>query len=319
MTALGFSPEAGRLYERVLPRSGEPIDGVAAGLGLSVEELLERLEPLRSAGVVTVVDDLIKVATPADAVAMMIQQTADSAAMGYRRLQELAAAMPHLAGSVTPGLAPRKAGVVPLDGEVLTEARDPEAIRDILTNSVGDVMWLRPDQFQIDFEDDMSNWIRGAVGGGRRVRGIYALRAMQEVPSVVTRRIELGEEIRVLPELPTRLIIIGTQLAAMPEPLGMAAAPSSVIRQRGIVEALRLLFEEMWNRAAPVSVPQLAPDVGRAFLLEQLAAGAQDEQIARRLGVSLRTVRRRVAELMQDLGAGSRFQAGVEAVRRGWL
>jgi DNA-binding NarL/FixJ family response regulator len=35
--------------------------------------------------------------------------------------------------------------------------------------------------------------------------------------------------------------------------------------------------------------------------------------------MSLRTVRRRVAELIEELGAQSRFQAGVEAVRRGWI
>ena len=35
------------------------------------------------------------------------------------------------------------------------------------------------------------------------------------------------------------------------------------------------------------------------------------------LGVSLRTVRRRVADLMDELGAATRFQAGMEAARRG--
>ena len=45
----------------------------------------------------------------------------------------------------------------------------------------------------------------------------------------------------------------------------------------------------------------------------------KDEQIARELGLSLRTVRRRVAEVLDELGATSRFQAGVEAVRRGWV
>ena len=45
----------------------------------------------------------------------------------------------------------------------------------------------------------------------------------------------------------------------------------------------------------------------------------KDEQIARALGMSVRTVRRRVADLMDELGADSRFQAGVEAVRRGWI
>jgi DNA-binding NarL/FixJ family response regulator len=59
------------------------------------------------------------------------------------------------------------------------------------------------------------------------------------------------------------------------------------------------------------------PDL-RRFLLQELAAGAKDEQIARTLGLSLRTVRRRVADLI-ELGVDNRFQAGVEAVRRGWL
>jgi DNA-binding NarL/FixJ family response regulator len=61
------------------------------------------------------------------------------------------------------------------------------------------------------------------------------------------------------------------------------------------------------------------PTGTRRLLLGQLARGAKDEQIARALGLSLRTVRRRIAEIMADLGADSRFQAGVEAVRRGWL
>ena len=55
------------------------------------------------------------------------------------------------------------------------------------------------------------------------------------------------------------------------------------------------------------------------LLLGQLAGGAKDEQIARALGLSVRTVRRRVADLLDELGADSRFQAGVEAVRRGWM
>jgi DNA-binding NarL/FixJ family response regulator len=77
----------------------------------------------------------------------------------------------------------------------------------------------------------------------------------------------------------------------------------------------------MWERAAPV--PNM--DFGdarrdlRRFLLQELAAGAKDEQIARTLGLSLRTVRRRVADLLIELGVDNRFQAGVEAVRRGWL
>jgi DNA-binding NarL/FixJ family response regulator len=51
--------------------------------------------------------------------------------------------------------------------------------------------------------------------------------------------------------------------------------------------------------------------VHRPVLVRLLAQGHTDASIARRLQVSERTVRRRVAELLLELGASSRFQAGV--------
>ena len=67
-------------------------------------------------------------------------------------------------------------------------------------------------------------------------------------------------------------------------------------------------------------VPQsISAGVGRAQLVDQRHHLEILKQIARTLGISLRTTRRRVAALMAELGADSRFQAGVEAVRRGWL
>ncbi|WP_374231436.1 hypothetical protein [Frigoribacterium faeni] len=50
-----------------------------------------------------------------------------------------------------------------------------------------------------------------------------------------------------------------------------------------------------------------------------MAAGATDEVVAQRLGLSVRTVRRRVHDLFGELGVTNRFHAGVEAARRGWL
>jgi DNA-binding NarL/FixJ family response regulator len=48
-------------------------------------------------------------------------------------------------------------------------------------------------------------------------------------------------------------------------------------------------------------------------ILRLLSAGQKDEAAARSMGVSVRTYRRRVAELMALLGAESRFQAGERA------
>jgi len=54
-------------------------------------------------------------------------------------------------------------------------------------------------------------------------------------------------------------------------------------------------------------------------LLLLLAAGATHQTAAYRLGIPLRTARRRIANLTKQLGAISPFQAGAEAARRGWL
>ncbi|HEV7963709.1 MAG TPA: helix-turn-helix transcriptional regulator [Actinoplanes sp.] len=54
-------------------------------------------------------------------------------------------------------------------------------------------------------------------------------------------------------------------------------------------------------------------------LLRLLALGVTDEAAARRMGVSVRTIRRHVSQLLDRLDAVSRFQAGVQAAQRGWL
>lgn len=54
-------------------------------------------------------------------------------------------------------------------------------------------------------------------------------------------------------------------------------------------------------------------------ILALLTVGASDQVVARQIGVSVRTVERRVRYLMEHLGAATRFQAGVQAVRREWV
>ncbi len=321
MTALGFPPAVDRLYERVRKQSGRELVSVAQALLRTPAELVAELAPLMDAEVVRLEDSRVFVEGPAAAVARLVTAQAEEAARARRRLDALSAAIPFLtAGSVKP--EPGEVhGVESIDGEISTGGQPVELIAALIAQSKGDLRWLRPDQWRIPREDAMIEVIRELIASGRRSRAIYPVRALQEAPETLRARAEVGEQIRVLPELPTRMFIIGSTHAVLPEPLGFTDEPRTLVRQQGLVEALTLWFELMWERAAPVPAldrGEARPDM-RRFLLQQLASGAQDEQVARTLGISLRTVRRRIADLLIELGVDSRFQAGVEAVRRGWL
>jgi DNA-binding NarL/FixJ family response regulator len=79
-------------------------------------------------------------------------------------------------------------------------------------------------------------------------------------------------------------------------------------------------FDVLWSLAAPISVNPSEPlDERDRAILTLMGLGATDDTIARRLGMSRRTVVRRTASLLERLGASTRFQAGVQAIRRGWL
>lgn len=54
-------------------------------------------------------------------------------------------------------------------------------------------------------------------------------------------------------------------------------------------------------------------------LLWLLAGGASDDVIARELGISRRTLFRRLQVMMARLGAANRFQLALQAQRNGWL
>lgn len=100
-----------------------------------------------------------------------------------------------------------------------------------------------------------------------------------------------------------------------------------VVRSPALASLVTQLFEQVWETAEPLVVNGADPADGaddrpndtERLLLRLLSLGVKDEAAARHLGVSVRTVRRMVADLMMRLDARSRFQAGTVAARRGWL
>jgi len=63
----------------------------------------------------------------------------------------------------------------------------------------------------------------------------------------------------------------------------------------------------------------LQPEPKYLRMLQLMAEGRKDDAVARAMGISVRTVRRFVAEASMTLGAKNRVHLAVEAMRRGWI
>jgi hypothetical protein len=117
---------------------------------------------------------------------------------------------------------------------------------------------------------------------------------------------EAGVQIR-LGETRPWFFVSGTRVAVAPlHWRGTDEGPVGVFRGETMAGALQDLFEYRWAQCTPWRGANGTVD----DVLRLLATGRSDEEVAEVLGVSLRTVRRRVAEAMAEYGASSRFELG---------
>lgn len=160
-------------------------------------------------------------------------------------------------------------------------------------------------------------------------KAVYAPEALEIPERLVQLRIwrQAGEQARVCAHLPLKLIMVDRALALLPltadtqrdEHTAILVHPCSLLTTLG------MLFDMLWEQSLPLHRPGsvTASDTGLdeidRTLLQLLTAGFKDQAIARHLDVSMRTVRRRLANLMATYGLTSRFQLGQLAVQRGWV
>ncbi|MEV4613099.1 helix-turn-helix transcriptional regulator [Kitasatospora sp. NPDC049258] len=123
--------------------------------------------------------------------------------------------------------------------------------------------------------------------------------------------------VRTARRLPHDLLIVDRHAVLVPAGGGPDEPLLAVVREPVSVRTMRGLFGTVWGGAAARGElgdrAVLTEDDIKQRILELLAEGAKDAVIARKLGVSLRTCRRHVAEILRELGAVSRFQAGAVA------
>ncbi|MFG2000946.1 hypothetical protein ACGFNU_17545 [Spirillospora sp. NPDC048911] len=130
-----------------------------------------------------------------------------------------------------------------------------------------------------------------------------------------------GVEVRVAETSLQELVLVDEQAAAVRT--GSQGSQALLVRTPAMLRALRGLFSGAWESASPAEHRRIGEDDGldglQLRILTLLSAGYKDDAAARQLGLSVRTYRRHVAEIMRDVGAASRFQAGARAAELGLL
>jgi DNA-binding NarL/FixJ family response regulator len=128
-----------------------------------------------------------------------------------------------------------------------------------------------------------------------------------------------GARVRIsVSALPRETIIIDQRIAIIAGGHTPAGREYTVATSPALVAGVSDLFQAAWAAAADFGsyLTRDAPPLLDGFardVLRALGEGLTDEAASRRLGVSLRTYRRRVADLLMALEAGTRFQAGLRA------
>jgi DNA-binding CsgD family transcriptional regulator len=169
-------------------------------------------------------------------------------------------------------------------------------------------------------------------------RVIYE-QALLEEPGMIDNLvlgIRAGEVARAAPSLPVRMAISDRAIALcplVPGTDGITEPTAALVRDSSLLTALLALFDSYWAASSPLRVARdvgpgggidvVSPDEPTSDdereLLSLLVAGVSDKAVATRLGVSMRTVQRRISDLMDHTGAQSRMQLAWLVARRGWL
>ncbi|MGW4133630.1 LuxR C-terminal-related transcriptional regulator [Amycolatopsis japonica] len=161
-----------------------------------------------------------------------------------------------------------------------------------------------------------------ALRRGIRVRVLYphAARADAATRSFLCNVASLGGRVRTSDEIFDRFAVFDREVAFLRAGLEGEQAVA-MVHGPVIAQFLAGTHDRGWESGTDFDPGRSGYDgtldVVKSRVLDLLAAGLKDEVIARRVGLSERTLRRHIAAMMQELAAESRFQAGVAAARAG--
>lgn len=185
-----------------------------------------------------------------------------------------------------------------------------------------EVLVLQPSINSVDELDELSQTYLPLLARGVVVRIVCQHRNRADLSARMKMRklTDAGAVVRTVSHVPRAAAVFDRSLAALFDSSDGEASVARV-HNEGVVHFLLDLFNHLWDAAAPLEgmesgYADVADDLQQT-IAGLMAKGYTDEVVARKLGMSVRTCRRHIAALMRDVDAISRFQAGVQAARRG--
>lgn len=315
---LGIDRAAGEVYLALLELAPAPLDAIGSAAGLGRAEVATAYAALVDAGLASAAEEgegVVAPVPPAAGLEVLARHRAAEVeesriavggAFDTFRRQRLAAYNDHLVEVVTGD------AVGPRMRQAWASAR--EQIR----------QFDSPPYFPLPgaTDDALATLARGVTQ-----RVVYSRASLEhpgQLKDVIEPCVRAGEQARVLASVPVKLVIIDDAYALVSLSIKEADVHNTmlVVQPCGLLSALVALFEQSWQNALPfhgrATRPGGLPPADRR-LLWLLAGGASDDVIARELGISRRTLFRRLSVLMARLGAANRFQMALQAQRSGWL
>jgi DNA-binding CsgD family transcriptional regulator len=322
---LVLAPDAEQVYRAFLRSPGAPLSSLAHACA-SDEPTVERvLEELRERGLLRrAADGRLSPARPDLALEPSLLEAERELVERQRQLLQ--------ARREVSGLVEAYANAVADTGQVLEAERVDgfsainKRIYELVTSSTSEVLNISlrgqrsPEAIAEGRTIDIPMLLRGV-----RMRSIVPPTVLEsaETYAWVRELSHLGDEHRVLDSPPLQMLLLDRRLVVVPVDPQEPSDAALFLWSPTLVACFASLFELAWRTAEPLFRDAPADDEGlgdrERELLTLLASGVKDEAVARHLGCSVRTVRRDEQTLFERLGARTRFQAGAEAVRRGWL
>ncbi|MEJ7764703.1 MAG: helix-turn-helix domain-containing protein [Acidimicrobiales bacterium] len=328
LSAVGLSELEERVYRELVRRGGATLAEVSDSTGASSRRAQEALAAVEAMGLLTRSAKRPTRYTPTppqSAIEVLIRGRKEE-------LEQVAAA----ARQLDDELRSNAAGVVPKQPvEVLAPGEGLAGLnRHLLASASKEILGFQTPPLA-PADDEFIAFKLGILARGVSVRAVYSLDALNEPTTLgfIEAVAAAGEESRTVARLPTPLLIVDRQVAFLPLQADKRGITHEymLVHPCSLLDSLVSLFEAVWAQAGafdpsmpeglasgdgPEGMPLSAQD---RRLLALLAAGFNDQAIAAQLRVGSRTIERRMARLMDDLGTQTRFQTGVEATRRGWI